>query len=60
MYTCLTPNGSKRIASEDIKVGDFIEIHSHERIPADMILIQTSDESGTVFLKTDQLDGETD
>ncbi|CAG9329329.1 ATP9A_2 [Blepharisma stoltei] len=60
LYTCLSHNGSKRIPSEEIKVGDFIEIHSHERIPADMILMQTSDESGTVFIKTDQLDGETD
>lgn len=30
------------------------------RVPADLILISTSEEDGTVFIRTDQLDGETD
>lgn len=30
-----------------------------ERVPADMILLRTSDEGGSVFIRTDQLDGET-
>jgi phospholipid-translocating ATPase len=37
-----------------------IKIHQNERIPADMILLHTSDKSGGIFLRTDQLDGETD
>ena len=38
----------------------MIKIKANERIPADMILLQTSDDSGSVFIRTDQLDGETD
>lgn len=29
-------------------------------MPADLILLRTSEPSGTVFVRTDQLDGETD
>lgn len=32
----------------------------NERVPADVVLIYSSDETGTIFVKTDQLDGETD
>ena len=60
IYKRITVLGSDRIASSDIEVGQILELHHHERIPADMILLQTHDESGTVFIKTDQLDGETD
>jgi len=37
-----------------------IEIGSNERIPADLIILAASDVEGAVFIKTDQLDGETD
>ena len=35
-------------------------IKSGDRIPADMITLYSDDDQGTLFLKTDQLDGETD
>ena len=60
VYKQFTILGPKDVASADIEVGQILEIHHHERIPADMILLQTHDDSGTVFIKTDQLDGETD
>jgi phospholipid-translocating ATPase len=50
----------KLIKSQDIQIGDMIEINQNERIPADMVIFKTFDESGTVFIRTDQLDGETD
>ncbi len=56
----LTKNGIIDITSQEIKVGDLIKLHANERIPADMILLHTSDKSGSIFLRTDQLDGETD
>jgi len=31
-----------------------------KKIPTDMILLRTSEESGSCFIRTDQLDGETD
>jgi phospholipid-translocating ATPase len=43
-----------------VKIGDFLEIKKDERIPADMIVLKSSGESGTLFIRTDQLDGETD
>lgn len=50
----------KEQASQSIKVGDVIKIHHNERIPADLVLLYTTEKSGTVFIRTDQLDGETD
>ena len=54
------------ITSQDIrvrhmvtKVGDLIEIHAKERVPADIVILATSEPSGSIFIKTDQLDGET-
>jgi len=45
---------------EKIKVGDIIKIHHNERVPADLVLLYTSERSGSIFIRTDQLDGETD
>jgi phospholipid-translocating ATPase len=59
-YLKKTANGNVEVASEDIKVGDLIELNQNERIPADMIVIKSLDESGSLFVRTDQLDGETD
>ena len=44
----------------DLRVGDIVKVNANERIPADLLLINTRDKNGTVFIKTDQLDGETD
>jgi len=46
--------------SEKLCVGDIIKIYQNDRVPADMVLLQTSEKSGSVFIRTDQLDGETD
>ncbi len=56
----ITSEGEVDLTSAEIAVGDVIKIHQNERIPADMILLHTSDKSGGIFLRTDQLDGETD
>jgi phospholipid-translocating ATPase len=44
----------------DIKVGDMIQVDKDKRIPADMILMRTTERQGACFVRTDQLDGETD
>ena len=41
-------------------MGNVIEIKSNQRIPADCVVLSTSEEDGSVFIRTDQLDGETD
>lgn len=53
---------AKLVRSKNLKVGDLIRLHKDTRVPADMILLQTSEKDGTgeAFIKTDQLDGETD
>jgi len=55
-----TDGGFVNIKSASIKVGDIIKLEEKRRIPADMLLLRTSDERGSLFIKTDQLDGETD
>lgn len=35
-------------------------VDKDERVPADLILLRTTEKSGAVFIRTDQLDGETD
>lgn len=50
----------KKCASSNIRVGDLIVLNPNERAPADMVLLWTSDPSGSLFIRTDQLDGETD
>jgi phospholipid-translocating ATPase len=60
LYYKLTEKGFAKVPSAQIEVGDFIMVDKNERVPADMVLIKTSDISGQVFIRTDQLDGETD
>ncbi|KRX03653.1 P-type ATPase, cytoplasmic domain N [Pseudocohnilembus persalinus] len=59
-YDKLTNEGFVQIRSEDIKAGDIIQIQKGQRVPVDMVVLYTDDPSGLVFIKTDQLDGETD
>ena len=48
------------IKSQDIRVGDVIIINKDQRVPADCLLLKSFEENETCFIKTDQLDGETD
>jgi len=50
----------KKTEARSLKVGDLIVLHPNERAPADLLLLWTSDPSGSLFIRTDQLDGETD
>ena len=43
-----------------MKIGDIVILKSGDRIPADMITLYSTGDQGTLFVKTDQLDGETD
>ncbi|ORY37212.1 phospholipid-translocating P-type ATPase [Rhizoclosmatium globosum] len=53
-------NAFEWVKSADLQVGDLILLEKDQRVPADCILLKTSDASGTCFIRTDQLDGETD
>lgn len=44
---------------EHVIVGDFIHVSLDEVIPADILLIRSSDPDGVCFVETSNLDGET-
>ena len=44
---------------KNVQVGDFIRIYSDEPVPADMIILSTSDPDGACYVETKNLDGET-
>ncbi|KAI5476520.1 phospholipid-translocating ATPase, partial [Pseudohyphozyma bogoriensis] len=48
------------VPSSKLRVGDLVFLEKNERVPADILLLRTSDPSGSCFVRTDQLDGETD
>lgn len=51
---------TRSVPSSSIRVGDLVLLDKNQRVPADLLLLRTSDSSGTCFIRTDQLDGETD
>jgi phospholipid-translocating ATPase len=51
---------TRAVPSSKLRVGDLLFLEKNQRIPADLVLLRTSDVSGTCFIRTDQLDGETD
>jgi phospholipid-translocating ATPase len=54
-FLCLDLMGGKfrKVQSKKLRVGDLVVLHPNERAPADMLLLWTSDESGSVFIRTD-------
>lgn len=44
---------------ENVKVGDFVFLRDNDEIPADLIIISTSEPENTCFVETKNLDGET-
>ncbi|KZT21321.1 protein transporter [Neolentinus lepideus HHB14362 ss-1] len=51
---------TRSVPSSSLRVGDLVLLEKNQRVPADLVLLRTSDSSGTCFIRTDQLDGETD
>ncbi|KAI1787404.1 aminophospholipid-transporting P-type ATPase [Ganoderma leucocontextum] len=62
-YSESSPAGipyTRSVPSSSLRVGDLVLLEKNQRVPADLVLLRTSDSSGTCFIRTDQLDGETD
>nr|XP_031528212.1 probable phospholipid-transporting ATPase IIB isoform X4 [Vicugna pacos] len=60
LYSKLTVRGKVQVKSSDIQVGDLIIVEKNQRVPSDMVFLRTSEKAGSCFIRTDQLDGETD
>ena len=43
---------------KDVNIGDIIRIRANEEVPADVIIISTSDLEGNCYIETKNLDGE--
>lgn len=44
---------------KDVRVGDILRIYNNDEIPADVIILATSDEDNCCYVETKNLDGET-
>lgn len=49
----------KRDYWKNIQVGDFVRLYNEEPIPADIVILSTSDPDGACYIETKGLDGET-
>lgn len=58
----LTATGKPRFHLDcwkNVQVGDFIRIYNDDQIPADVVIVSTSDPDGACYVETKNLDGET-
>lgn len=44
---------------KDVRVGDVLRIYNNDEVPADLIILSTSDDDNCCFVETKNLDGET-
>ncbi len=54
--------GAARFAKDawkSLQVGDFVRIYNDDELPADVIILSTSDPDGACYVETKNLDGET-
>ena len=49
----------ERTLWKKLEVGDLVVLRDHEQIPADIVVLSTSDPEGVCFVETKNLDGET-
>lgn len=49
----------KRDAWKSLQVGDFVRLYNEDPIPADIVILSTSDQDGACYVETKGLDGET-
>lgn len=56
------PTGNARFKKDfwkNVQVGDFVRLYNEESIPADIVVLSTSDPDGACYVETKNLDGET-
>ncbi|KAI0835434.1 phospholipid-translocating P-type ATPase [Hypoxylon sp. FL0890] len=58
----ITPTGKARFHKDhwkNLQVGDFVRLYNDDELPADIIVLATSDSDGACYVETKNLDGET-
>lgn len=48
-----------RVKWREVRVGDIVHLSNNEAVPADMVLLHSSNSLGVCYLDTCNLDGET-
>jgi phospholipid-translocating ATPase len=49
-----------RVPAQEIRVGDIVLLPENSEVPCDLLLLSSSTKTGTVYLQTANLDGESD
>lgn len=49
----------QKVLWQDVRVGDIVHLSNNETIPADILLLRTSNTHGVCYIDTCDLDGET-
>jgi len=59
MFTVFKDGVKCEVMAKDINVGDIVYLVDDDEVPADLFLLQASSKSGSIFIQTANLDGET-
>lgn len=56
---CRETERYKRVKWKEVRVGDIVHLSNNETVPADILLLRTSNSHGICYIDTCDLDGET-